>query len=141
MVKQVKQRKKKYPDLDLGAMLPDGLVDCKRLAERFVSKKKKRAAVQKDQRQPADPKRFYRLVPMVKRRQMLFLRHGKDGKSGPFATKYYIAKKLGLYGTTVTRILSRYYETQSLMDRPKPNRRKSKIDETLGAKLISPELL
>ena len=42
----VKQRKKKYPDLDLSVMLPDGLVDCKRLAERFVSKKKKRAAIQ-----------------------------------------------------------------------------------------------
>ena len=127
----VKQKKKKHPELDISQMLPEGLVSVEQLAERFVSKRRRRAAVHNGQRPPSDPKRFYRLVPMVKRRQILFLRHGKDGESGPFATKYFIAKKLGLSETTITRILRRYYETQSLKDRPKPNRRKSKIDADL----------
>ena len=137
----VKHKKKKYPELDISQMLPEGLVDVKQLAARFVSKKRRRAHVHGDQRRPADPKRFYRPVPMAKRRQILFLRHGSDGKSGPFATKYFIAKKLGLGQSTVTRILRRFYETHSLKDRPKPNRRKSKIDADLRAKLICPLLL
>ena len=66
MVKQVKQKKKKYPEFDLGKMLPDGLVHVKQLAAKFISKRKRHAAARGDQRQPPDPKRFYRPVPMVK---------------------------------------------------------------------------
>ena len=66
MVKQVKQKKRKYPEFDLGTMLPDGLVHVKQLAAKFISKRKRHAATSSNQRQPPDPKRFYRPVPMVK---------------------------------------------------------------------------
>ena len=66
MVKQVKKKKTKYPELDLGTMLPDGLVHVKQLAAKFISKRKRQSAARGDQRQPPDPKRFYRPVPMVK---------------------------------------------------------------------------
>ena len=50
MVKQVKQKKAKYPELDLGKMLPGGLVHVKQLAAKFVSKRKRQAIVRSDQR-------------------------------------------------------------------------------------------
>ena len=41
MVKQVKQKKKKYPEFDLDKMLPEGLVNVKQLAAKFISKRKR----------------------------------------------------------------------------------------------------
>ena len=49
MVKQVKQRKTKYPEFDLGKALPDGLVHVKQLAAKFISKKKGMADKEKRQ--------------------------------------------------------------------------------------------